>query len=296
MKRLISIITAGMLIVGQFPCVGLAKITPRDKENYKMIIIKKGDTLGELAKEYLGDANKWPEFKKYNLFDNPNMIYVGEKLAIGYGQAKEMAEDLEKVLEELRAEMKALEKELTTQRVMLTEKESTTEAERKALEKELALQRTTILEELTAKESITEAERKALEKELALQKTTLEGLDSTTEAGRKAIKDALAKKETDIATVNAKVKMLEKAIEELSVGLKGIEMASPAELARLKEEVKALREQDNLIIQGVVTLDERLTGAEAEIEKLKPKKKTVLSNLFILTGFSAIAYFLTTTE
>jgi DNA repair exonuclease SbcCD ATPase subunit len=277
MKKFVSIIMTGMLIVGQFPGVCLAKITPKDKES-KVIIIKKGDTLGELAKEYLGDANKWPEFKKYNTFDNPSMIYIGEKLAIGYEEAKEMAEDLNKVLDQLRAQMKVLEKELTTQKI-------------------------TILEELKEKESITEAERKELENKLALQKTTLEGLDSTTEAGQKAIKDALAKKETDIATLDAKmemlnkkINMLEKASEELSVGLKAVETASPEEVARLKEEVEFLGEQDKLIVEGMTYLDERLTGAEAEIEKLKPKKRTALSNLFILAGFSVISYFLTTTE
>jgi LysM repeat protein len=66
-----------------------AKIWVKDK-NAKAIIIKKGDTLWDLSNEYYNNPVLWPNFKKYNVFTNPHWIYPGEKLAIGYADAKKL--------------------------------------------------------------------------------------------------------------------------------------------------------------------------------------------------------------
>merc|ERR1712098_743897 len=50
--------------------------------NTKLVAVKEGDTLWDLAKEYLIDPALWKEFKKYNDFTDPNLIYPGEKLRI----------------------------------------------------------------------------------------------------------------------------------------------------------------------------------------------------------------------
>lgn len=63
-----------------------AKITPIDvDEPTHFYEIQKGDTLWHLAKKYRKDALLWREFKKYNIFTNPNLIYPKEMLQVKNG-------------------------------------------------------------------------------------------------------------------------------------------------------------------------------------------------------------------
>ena len=60
-----------------------AKITPNpDMEGTTLITIVKGNTLWDLATKHLEDPLKWPEFKKYNTFTNPDRIYPDEMMRI----------------------------------------------------------------------------------------------------------------------------------------------------------------------------------------------------------------------
>ena len=60
-----------------------AKITPNpDMEGTTLITIVKGNTLWDLAIKHLEDPLKWPEFKKYNTFTNPDRIYPDEMMRI----------------------------------------------------------------------------------------------------------------------------------------------------------------------------------------------------------------------
>lgn len=47
--------------------------------------VKRGDTLWDIAKAYLGDAFKWPELFRSNSgrVRNPNLIYPGQQLVVG---------------------------------------------------------------------------------------------------------------------------------------------------------------------------------------------------------------------
>lgn len=82
MKKIISFLVIFQLVFQPF---AFGRITPLDKT--KRIVIKPGDTLWTLAGIYLKDPTKWEEFKKYNKFTNPDLIYPGEELAIGYESA-----------------------------------------------------------------------------------------------------------------------------------------------------------------------------------------------------------------
>ena len=75
-----------------------AKITPHaDMEGTTLITIFKGDTLWDLAAEHLEDPLKWPEFKQYNTFSNPDQIYPDEMMRI---PAKIVEEIIEVAVEE----------------------------------------------------------------------------------------------------------------------------------------------------------------------------------------------------
>lgn len=69
-----------------FVLTATAKITPIDVDEATMMYeIKKDDTLWHLAKNYRQDALLWMEFKKYNIFTNPNLIYPKEMLQVKSG-------------------------------------------------------------------------------------------------------------------------------------------------------------------------------------------------------------------
>ena len=94
-----------------------AKITPNpDMEGTTLITIMKGDTLWHLAAEHLEDPLRWPEFKDYNTFSNPDQIFPDEMMRIPAKMVEEIIEvavEEEMVtvseLEQVRAELAAME-------------------------------------------------------------------------------------------------------------------------------------------------------------------------------------------
>ena len=94
-----------------------AKITPHpDMEGTTLITIVKGDTLWDLAAKHLENSKKWPEFKNYNTFTNPDRIYPDEMMRIPAKMVEEIVEtaveeDMVTVseLEMVKAELAAME-------------------------------------------------------------------------------------------------------------------------------------------------------------------------------------------
>lgn len=71
-----------------------AKITPKpDMEGTTLITIVKGDTLWDLAMTHLEDPLKWAEFKQYNDFTNPDLIFPDEMMQIPAKMVMEMVEE-----------------------------------------------------------------------------------------------------------------------------------------------------------------------------------------------------------
>ena len=92
-----------------------AKITPNpDMEGTALITIVKGDTLWDLATKHLENSRAWPEFKQYNIFTDPDLIYPGEMMRIPVEMVEEIIEEavpmvaLEE-LEAIKAELTAAE-------------------------------------------------------------------------------------------------------------------------------------------------------------------------------------------
>ena len=70
-----------------------AKITPNpDTEGTTLITIVKGDTLWYLATEHLKDPLKWAEFKQYNDFSNPDLIFPDEMMRIPAKMVEEIVD------------------------------------------------------------------------------------------------------------------------------------------------------------------------------------------------------------
>jgi LysM repeat protein len=57
---------------------------PAPAKQQKFVVVKSGDTLSKLAKDHLGNANRWPEIFKANgaVVTNPDVIVVGQVLLI----------------------------------------------------------------------------------------------------------------------------------------------------------------------------------------------------------------------
>ena len=94
-----------------------AKITPKpDMEGTTLITIVKGDTLWELATKYLADPLKWSEFKQYNDFSNPDLIFPDEMMQIPAKMVMEIVDEAVKKdmvsvdeLEMIKQELAAME-------------------------------------------------------------------------------------------------------------------------------------------------------------------------------------------
>ncbi|MBF0440530.1 MAG: LysM peptidoglycan-binding domain-containing protein [Oligoflexales bacterium] len=69
----------------------------------KTIVVKQGDTLGNLAKKLFGNSSYWKTIWKLNtkIIKNPNMIYEGQKLI--YIDQKALNEELEKKHNQMKA-------------------------------------------------------------------------------------------------------------------------------------------------------------------------------------------------
>ncbi len=104
-KKLRVVISSilGVSIIIASPGVSYSKITQKYKDS-QIVIIKKGDTLWDLAGYYYQHPYLWPQFKKYNLFTDPHWIYPGEKLAISTKRAKQICSLLEMKIKELQGE------------------------------------------------------------------------------------------------------------------------------------------------------------------------------------------------
>ena len=78
-----AIILSLLFVYGPVSIATSATITPKSLNgNTLLITIEEGDTLWELANKYLEDPGLWREFKKYNSFTDPNLIFPGEKLRV----------------------------------------------------------------------------------------------------------------------------------------------------------------------------------------------------------------------
>ena len=55
---------------------------PEPEPSYQTYTVKAGDTLGKIAKEFYGDATKYPIIAEYNGLEDPSRIFIGQVLRI----------------------------------------------------------------------------------------------------------------------------------------------------------------------------------------------------------------------
>jgi hypothetical protein len=84
MKRTLSLVIAGLLLVGSTPAA-------RADEALQEITVASGDTMWGIANKYLKDPQRWPEIVKYNKLptSDPTMALPGTKIKVPVTLIKE---------------------------------------------------------------------------------------------------------------------------------------------------------------------------------------------------------------
>ncbi len=210
-----------------------AKIIPKpDMDGTTLITIVKGDTLWRLATKHLEDPLKWPEFKKYNDFTNPDRIYPDEMMRIPAKMVEEIMEaaveedmvtvsELEMVKQELAAmEARAMAAEEVKETVDATAADVT------ALKKMVA--------DLIAKQQMIESGLQDVQDGLA-------GLPKVTAELNASLMEHAEASKMEISKVRKQVKSLRKDVEKLD------EMTEK----HLKKGMKTLEATEDMLAAGI---------------------------------------------
>jgi len=240
-----SILFCLLLIVGLTTSAFSATITPKSLNgNTKLVAVKEGDTLWDLAQEYLTDPALWREFKKYNDFTDPNMIYPGEKLRIPISfnmPAQAIVRAVEKKgllskeeIDQIKVQLAKAEDERTDQGQQITDSETQIrqlKAQGQAIREEL----TDAIEELGAIGGLSES--------LDKLKSKLENIGTIDEDIEEVI-ETVSTLESELSNSQKSVSNLAAGNESLLEKLKSTE----DRIASLTEKIQALEGQRNAVV------------------------------------------------
>lgn len=223
-KTLISII---IMISFLLPCPAMAKITPKEVKDKKVVVItiKKGDTLWWLSEIYYKNPEMWKRFMELNTFTNPDMIFPGEKLIVSIEDAQEIKKMLKGKVTEIKKEIKEKEKEVKE----VLEKKSEEPKEVKEVE---------VKEVVTVKELGVPVPDEAMVKKPAKLEQDLKSLEE---------KSKKTTTEKELATLKEEQKMLQESIRELEEKLSG----EKAEVAKLKKEKQESEDTVHFLAVGI---------------------------------------------
>ena len=118
-----------------FLVVAAFLVVPLVSQTFKTVTVKKGDTLWDLAVEYLGSGYLYPKFLEINTLrsGDPDWIYPGEVLNIPGTEEPVAEEPAEETPEEIEVPVSVLEQMLTD----MNERLSTMSAELASIREEL---------------------------------------------------------------------------------------------------------------------------------------------------------------
>ena len=245
-----------------------AKITPKpDMEGTSLITIVKGDTLWDLATKYMEDPLKWPEFKMYNDFTNPDRIYPDEQLRIPVKMAMEM---VEKAVDEKMVTMSELEKLKQEMAAMEAEAMAAKDAAGVTASDVAAIKK--MVEDLIAQSQMVESGlQKVKDKVAGMPKAaTIDQINASLMEHAEASKKAISK-------VHKQVKSLGEDVEELD------EMAEKHH----KKGMEALKASEEMLAGGIQKNAEsinKLHKMKKDTTEKPSKSKRTLAFLTALAG------------
>ena len=246
-----------------------AKITPNpEMEGTTLITIVKGDTLWGLAQTHLEDPLKWPEFKKYNTFSNPDRIYPDEMMRIPAKMVEEIiveAVEEEMVtlseLEMVKAELAAMEA-----RAMAAEEAvGVTAADVTAIKK--------MVDDLIAQQKKVRSGLKDLKKEVAGMPGVVDKINASLMEHAEASKKKISKVHKEVEATRGDIKELRKTVKE-----------------KHKAGMEAMKASDEMLAAGIKANGEnidKLHTMHAGATEEPNKSKRTLAFLTALAGTAA---------
>ena len=248
-------LTGGPSVISSF-----AKITMKEPIEGEVITIKKGDTLWYLAKKYLDNPTKWPEFKKYNTFTNPNLIYPGEKMQLPIKAAKEIVKEATKEIEVQSAQIEAAVKAL---------QESNQE-----ISKTLRAQ----MEELEALKKAVNL----LSEEINRIENRVRSIDDRLSQAETAVRDELQRSNMQVNQLSGKVDAIDGNVTSLGGKIDQLAMNGQ----KISQSMETLTTQVTQNRESISQLEKKI--AEPEIKKPSHSKQAFAA-LTVLAG--SIAWF-----
>ncbi len=218
-----------------------AKIVPKpDMEGTKLITLVEGDTLWDLAAEHLEDPLRWPEFKEYNDFTNPDRIYPDEMMRVPVKMVMEMVQ--EAVAEEMvtLSELEMIQEELAA----TAEKLAATEAEAMAAKEAVGVTAADVtaikmmVEDLIARQKMVEGGLQDVQGQLTEAAAKLNvSLMEHAEASKKKI----SKAHKEVEAAREDIKKLRKTVKENhKAGMESLKASEEILAAGIKANAESL--------------------------------------------------------
>ena len=246
-----------------------AKITPNpDMEGTTLITIVKGDTLWDLAIKHLEDPMKWPEFRQYNTFTNPDQIYPDEMMRIPAKMVEEIIEvavaedmvtmsELEMIKEELAA--------MAARAMAAEEAVGVTAADVTAIKK--------MVEDLIAQQKMVEGGLQGVKDEVAGMPAVVDKINASLMEHAEASKKKISKVHEEVEAARGDVAELRKTVKE-----------------KHKAGMEALKASEEMLAAGIKanadSLDKLHTMHRGATEEPNNTKRT-LAFLTTLAGTAA---------
>ena len=246
-----------------------AKITPNpDMEGTTLITIVEGDTLWDLATKHLEDPMKWPEFRQYNTFTNPDRIYPDEMMRIPAEMVQEIIEvaveqDMVTVseLEQVKAELA----DMLTRAMAAEEAVGVTAADVTAIKK--------MVEDLIAQQKMVEGGLQGVKDEVAGMPAVVDKINASLMEHAEASKKKISKVHKEVEAAREDVAKLRKTVKE-----------------KHKAGMEAMKASDEMLAAGIKanadSLDKLHTMHRGATEEPNNTKRT-LAFLTTLAGTAA---------
>ena len=245
-----------------------AKITPNpDMEGTTLITIVKGDTLWGLAAKHLEDPEKWPEFKQYNTFTNPDRIYPDEMMRIPAEMVPEIIEEAVPMVTLDELEKIKMELDAMTARAMAAEEAvGVTAADVAAIKK--------MIDGLIAQQKKVKSGLKDLKEEVAeSQANAISQINSSLMEHAEASSMAISKAHKEVEAARGDIKEVRQTVKD-----------------KYKAGMEAMKASDEMLAAGIKanadSLDKLHTMHRGATEEPNKSKRT-LAFLTTLAGTAA---------
>ena len=244
-----------------------AKITPNpDTEGTTLITIVKGDTLWDLATKHLEDPLKWPDFKMYNTFTNPDRIYPDEMMRIPAEMVMEMVEEAVEEemltmseLEMVKAELAAMEAEAMAAKEMV----GVTAADVTAIKM--------MVDDLIARQKKVEKGLKGVRDKMVKMPDVVGKINASLMDHAKASKKKISKVHKEVEATRGDIKELRKTVKDKN-----------------KAGMEALKASEEMLAAGIKANADSLEKLH-KVKKgtMKKRSKSKLAFLTTLAGTAA---------